>query len=276
MSEYNQTHTPPGGYLSPGYDQTHWENATYGMMMPGYEDPGLGYTADIPADIQPIFMDLFPPHLSPLDTQHSSPLTLCEESLWPPASDFETDSPNYFFEPSLTSSSPVDTPVSYSTHSPGGQIPQTPSSVDSPTSLSSLSSTLQIPQTPNSLEPSSPPPPAPEPIQNPDRTWACPQPGCTHPGHKRRCDARKHHKSHTKPYACRVRGCPYRSSNAKDRERHYDTRHATTRHPACPAPGCGVLKSRVDNMRDHIRRKHPEMDHKSPEISALYPRRGRS
>jgi len=276
MSDYNQqTHTPPEEYLPPGYDQTHWEDATYGMLIPGYEDPGLEYTTDMSADLQTIFMgDLFTPHLSPLDTQHSSPLTLCEEPLWPPAGGFENGSQAHYFsfEPSLTPS-PVDTPTTFSTLSPGGQIPQTPSSVDT---HSPHSTSAQIPQTPNSLEPSSPPPPAPEPIQNPDRTWACPQPGCTHPGHKRRCDARKHHKSHTKPYACRVRGCPYRSSNAKDRERHYDTRHATTRHPACPAPGCGVLKSRVDNMRDHIRRKHPEMDHKGPEISALYPRRGRS
>lgn len=248
------------------------------MMIPSYEDPSLGYSADMPPDLQPIFMeDLFTPQLSPFDTEQSTPLTLCEDALWPPTNEFEDNSPeSYFsFESSLTSS-PVDTPASFSTLSSGGQIPQTPySPVDTPASLSPLSSGGQIPQTPASLE-SSPPPPAPEPVQNSDSTWACPQPGCTHPGHKRRCDARKHYKSHTKPYACRVKGCGYRSSNAKDRERHYDTRHAKTRHPACPAPGCGVLKSRVDNMRDHIRRKHPEMDHKGPEISALYPRRGRS
>lgn len=279
MSEFNNQHTPPGGYLSPEYDQTHWEDATYGMMITGYEDPSFGYTADVPTDLQPIFMeDFLTPHLSPLDSQNSSPLTLGEEALWPPVSEFGDNSPGtYFsFESSSPTSSPVDTPTSFSTLSSGGQIPQTPSSpVDTLASLSPLSSS-HIPQTPTSLEPSSPPPPAPEPIQNPDNTWACPQPGCTHPGHKRRCDARKHYKSHTKPYACRVKGCEYRSSNAKDRERHYDTRHAKTRHPACPAPGCGVLKSRVDNMRDHIRRKHPEMDHKSADISALYPRRGRN
>lgn len=281
MSEFNNQHTPPGEYFSPEYDQTHWEDATFGMMITGYEDPSFGYAADVPADLQPIFMeDLLTPHLSPLDSQNSSPLTLCDD-LWPPTSGFGDNSPDSYFslEPSSLTSSPVDTPASFSTPSSGGQIPQTPySPVDTPTSHSSPSSSSsgQIPQTPASLEPASPPPPAPEPIQNPDSTWACPQPGCTHPGHKRRCDARKHYKSHTKPYACRVKGCEYRSSNAKDRERHYDTRHAKTGHPACPARGCGALKSRVDNMRDHIRRKHPEMDHKSSAISDLYPRRRRS
>ncbi|PUU76743.1 hypothetical protein B9Z19DRAFT_989339 [Tuber borchii] len=277
MSEYNnQQHSSSGEYPPLEYE-SHWEDALYGMVT-GYEDQNLGYATDIP-DLQPIYMEDLFIHQSPLDSQNSSPLTLGEEALWPPASEFGDNSPEaYFsFESSSLTSSPMNTPESFSTLSSGGQIPQSPySSVDTPTTLSTLSPGGQIPQTPASLEPSSPPPPAPEPVQNPDGTWACPQPGCTHPGHKRRCDARKHYKSHTKPYACRVKGCEYRSSNAKDRERHYDTRHAKTRHPACPAPGCGVLKSRVDNMRDHIRRKHPEMDHKGPEISALYPRRGRN
>ncbi|KAG0638512.1 hypothetical protein HOY80DRAFT_1010057 [Tuber brumale] len=261
MSGYEQfTRLPLREYPPVGYDQnilSHFEDAIHAVISQ-HEDQNLEYT-DLPripvdASIQPMFMEpMFTPHLSPLDTPETSPSTLYEDlPQWLPGSEFGDDSSEIFFSfdsPLITfASSPVDTPN-----------PSTPGD--------------QIPQTPTSLEPSSPPPPAPEPVQNPDGTWACPQAGCTHPGHKRRCDARKHHKSHTKPYACKMRNCGYRSSNAKDRERHYDTRHASTKHPACPAPGCGVLKSRVDNMRDHIRRKHPGMDYRSPRISALYPRR---
>ncbi|RPB01892.1 hypothetical protein L873DRAFT_1674790 [Choiromyces venosus 120613-1] len=280
MSEPYQSCTPSGDYFALGYEQgSHFDNASYGMT--GYEESSelsIEYhlhAPQIPPDFFETYMDdmFVSPHISsPLNTPTStsptstSPGTIYEDPVilssgsgfgGDPAEQFfffESSSSSLFSSPSL--SSPVDTPTS------------------------STFSGDQIPSTPSTLEPGSPPPspapPAPEPVQNPDGTWACPQSGCTHPGHKRRCDARKHHKSHTKPYRCKERGCPYRSSNAKDRERHYDTRHATGTHPACPAEGCGVLKSRVDNMRDHIRRKHPGMDYRSPAISALYPRRSRT
>ncbi|KAG0123790.1 hypothetical protein HOY82DRAFT_494826 [Tuber indicum] len=284
MSGYDQF--TPGEYLPVGYgqDNSHFEDAIY-TLIPEYEEPILDYT-DLPqtptdASLHPIFM--FTPHISPLETPQTSPATICGDPQWLPRGEFGDDSSGDLFSFGSPSSnfpsSPVETPNSFKS-SPGDQIPQTPISLEpnsppppAPEPLKNPDGTWAFPQAGTSLEPSSPPTPAPEPVQNPDGTWACPQAGCTHPGHKRRCDARKHHKSHTKPYPCKMRNCTYRSSNAKDRERHYDTRHASTKHPACPAPGCGVLKSRVDNMRDHIRRKHQGMDYRSPKISALYPRR---
>ncbi|CUS13615.1 unnamed protein product, partial [Tuber aestivum] len=298
MSSYNQsTHAPPGeDLLGPDQADSYFESEMRQIAISGYGEPSPGYTTysgqDLTAiPLQPVSMEDLLTFIPPSATPHTSPGTLYDEPQWPfggglgstspenyfssPENYFSSpenclSSPNYLsspenypsspgnfisFDPSITSPSPADTPAS-ATPSSGDRAPRTP------------------PQSPSPPEPSPPPLPTPEPLQKPDGTWACPEPGCPHPGHKRRCDARKHHKSHTKPYPCRRRGCDYRSSNAKDRERHYDTRHAKiTDHPLCPAPGCGVHKSRVDNMRDHIRRKHPEMDHRSPGISALYPRR---
>ena len=133
MSEFNNQHTPPEEYLTPPeFDQTHWDNATYGM----YEDPSFGYTADVPTDLQPILMeDLFTPQLSPFDIDE-------HPTSWLPVSDFGDSPESYFsFQSSSLTSSPVDTPASFSTLSSGGQIPQTPSSpVDTLASLSPLSS----------------------------------------------------------------------------------------------------------------------------------------
>ncbi|KAJ5143579.1 uncharacterized protein N7515_002366 [Penicillium bovifimosum] len=91
-----------------------------------------------------------------------------------------------------------------------------------------------------------------------DGTWRCAYPGCSSQASFRRgCDLRKHFNRHRKYLACRYEGCPQsvRSgfSSKKDRARH-EAKH----NPGvlCEWEGCGKVFSRVDNMKDHVRRIH--------------------
>ncbi|KAL1587099.1 hypothetical protein WHR41_04383 [Cladosporium halotolerans] len=94
--------------------------------------------------------------------------------------------------------------------------------------------------------------------KGPDGRWACAWPGCTSRSRfTRACDLRKHYKRHSKTLFCRQEGCPQATeggfSSKKDRARH-EAKH----NPmiTCEWDGCGRLFSRVDNMKDHVRRVH--------------------
>ncbi|KAJ5654676.1 C2H2 type zinc finger domain protein [Penicillium lividum] len=91
-----------------------------------------------------------------------------------------------------------------------------------------------------------------------DGAWRCAYPGCTSQALFRRgCDLRKHFNRHRKHLFCRHEGCPQSRhggfSSKKDRARH-EAKH----NPGivCEWEGCGRVFSRVDNMRDHLRRIH--------------------
>ncbi|RAH58260.1 hypothetical protein BO85DRAFT_468027 [Aspergillus piperis CBS 112811] len=95
-------------------------------------------------------------------------------------------------------------------------------------------------------------------IQNPDGTWRCAYPGCSsHAVFRRGCDLRKHYNRHRKHLFCRYEGCPQAVrggfSSKKDRDRH-EAKH----NPEIPCEwdGCQRVFSRVDNMKDHVRRIH--------------------
>ncbi|RAL00554.1 putative C2H2 transcription factor [Aspergillus ibericus CBS 121593] len=95
-------------------------------------------------------------------------------------------------------------------------------------------------------------------IQNPDGTWRCAYPGCSsHAVFRRGCDLRKHYNRHRKHLFCRYEGCPQAMrggfSSKKDRDRH-EAKH----NPEIPCEwdGCQRVFSRVDNMKDHVRRIH--------------------
>lgn len=95
-------------------------------------------------------------------------------------------------------------------------------------------------------------------IQNPDGTWRCAYPGCTSRAvFTRGCDLRKHYNRHSKHLFCRYEGCPQATeggfSSNKDR-----TRHEAKHNPGilCEWEGCSRVFSRVDNMKDHVRRIH--------------------
>ncbi|PKX89696.1 putative C2H2 transcription factor [Aspergillus novofumigatus IBT 16806] len=95
-------------------------------------------------------------------------------------------------------------------------------------------------------------------IPNPDGSWRCAYPGCTSAAtFHRGCDLRKHFNRHRKHLFCRHEGCPQAVaggfSSKKDRARH-EAKH----NPGvvCEWPDCGRVFSRVDNMKDHVRRIH--------------------
>ncbi|KAK5699815.1 hypothetical protein LTR97_005946 [Elasticomyces elasticus] len=95
-------------------------------------------------------------------------------------------------------------------------------------------------------------------FRNGNGSWSCGYPGCTSKStFNRGCDLRKHYKRHTKSLFCRHEGCPQAAeggfSSKKDR-----TRHEAKHNPniVCEWDGCERLFSRVDNMKDHVRRVH--------------------
>ena len=95
-------------------------------------------------------------------------------------------------------------------------------------------------------------------LQNRDGTWRCAYPTCTSQSVFRRgCDLRKHYNRHRKYLFCRHQGCPQAShggfSSKKDRDRH-EAKH----NPGilCEWEGCYRVFSRVDNMKDHVKRIH--------------------
>lgn len=90
------------------------------------------------------------------------------------------------------------------------------------------------------------------------RSWRCAHPGCTSRAtFTRGCDLRKHFRRHTKSLFCRHEDCPQSTeggfSSKKDRDRH-----EASHRPGVPCEweGCDRVFSRVDNMKDHVRRIH--------------------
>ncbi|KAJ5101689.1 hypothetical protein NUU61_003911 [Penicillium alfredii] len=91
-----------------------------------------------------------------------------------------------------------------------------------------------------------------------DGLWRCAHPGCTSEARFRRgCDLRKHFNKHRKHLLCRHNCCPQSKqggfSNKKDRDRH-EAKHNP--RIICEWDLCGRVFSRVDNMKDHVRRVH--------------------
>lgn len=88
--------------------------------------------------------------------------------------------------------------------------------------------------------------------------WRCRYPGCSSKSvFTRACDLRKHYNRHNKYLFCRFDGCPQATdggfSSKKDRARH-EAKH----NPQIPCEweDCDRVFSRMDNMKDHVRRIH--------------------
>lgn len=144
----------------------------------------------------------------------------------------------------------------------------TPEHFLSPSSAPAVSIESTSPA-PSDFESFSSRPHPPSPLSNPgdlrrygiptgDGAWRCAHPGCTSQAVFRRgCDLRKHFNRHRKHLFCRHKGCPQSRqggfSSKKDRARH-EAKH----NPGivCEWDGCGRVFSRVDNMKDHMRRIH--------------------
>jgi len=95
-------------------------------------------------------------------------------------------------------------------------------------------------------------------FQTSDGTWACGYPGCTSKSvFTRGCDLRKHYRRHSKTFFCRYPGCSSGAgggfSSKKDLARH-EAKHNPS--VVCSYAGCDRVFSRVDNMRDHVKRIH--------------------
>ena len=112
------------------------------------------------------------------------------------------------------------------------------------------------------------------------QTWRCAYPGCTSRAlFTRGCDLRKHFNRHSKHLFCRVDGCPQSEAAALAGSSHgrrssttasggFSSKKDRARHEAKHNPGircewqgpdgeeCGRVFSRMDNMKDHVRRIH--------------------
>lgn len=87
-------------------------------------------------------------------------------------------------------------------------------------------------------------------------SWKCAYPGCSSQAtFTRGCDLRKHYRRHSKTFFCRVERCTAEGgfSSRKDRDRHEASHRPDI---PCEWRGCSKMFSRVDNMRDHVRRIH--------------------
>jgi hypothetical protein len=112
--------------------------------------------------------------------------------------------------------------------------------------------------------------------------WRCAYPGCTSRAtFTRGCDLRKHYNRHSKHLFCRVDGCPQSQAAAAARSTDgtlsggFSSKKDRARHEAKHNPGikcewrggngeeCGRIFSRMDNMKDHVRRIHKKGETKT-------------
>jgi hypothetical protein len=121
--------------------------------------------------------------------------------------------------------------------------------------------------------------PVPQSGMSGSQTWRCAYPGCTSRAlFTRGCDLRKHFNRHSKHLFCRVEGCPqseaYALADSSSRRGSasggggFSSKKDRARHEAKHNPGircewqgsegeeCGRVFSRMDNMKDHVRRIH--------------------
>ncbi|KIW14763.1 hypothetical protein PV08_07548 [Exophiala spinifera] len=109
------------------------------------------------------------------------------------------------------------------------------------------------------------------------QAWRCAYPGCTSRAtFTRGCDLRKHYNRHSKHLYCRVDGCPQSEAAAAARAKSveqplgggFSSKKDRARHEAKHSPSikcewrgsdgeeCPRVFSRMDNMKDHVRRIH--------------------
>lgn len=159
----------------------------------------------------------------------------------PPSLSYSTaDASHYYSVP--TTAGPYESYLSESPISPNTY------SVNSPTTPSP-SMTYTTPTTPV--------------FASTQSTLVCPHPGCPRGAtpFSRQCDLNKHMKTHEKNQLCTLplastgAPCGQRFATMKDLRRHQGAAtHGVEASHVCPY--CGSAKSRPDNLRDHIRRKH--------------------
>ncbi|KAF2849414.1 hypothetical protein T440DRAFT_490630 [Plenodomus tracheiphilus IPT5] len=244
-------HSPPSIMYSPPLHHMSHRTPT---SLPGN---GAMYTS--PHEYRPVMESPYPPHN--LWSSQSSTMSLPHVS-------------SYASYPPFTSIASV--PIPSHDSSPFAQHfaaprPSRSHSASSSAGLgihSAVPSERSPPSLSRSLSPSSPDLRA-FGIPNKNGTWSCAYPGCTSRAvFTRGCDLRKHHKRHTKSFFCRHGDCPQSAgggfSSKKDLARH-EAKH----NPGvlCEWDSCDRVFSRVDNMRDHVKRIHLKASRKSSTTS---------
>lgn len=182
-------------------------------------------------------------------------------NVYPPLDEHLSVSEQWFTPPAFVGPSIIPGPTSDAFLSPSS-APAV--SVASSSAIStSPAPTLSDFESPSSRHPPGSPPSNPADLTRygipaGEGVWRCAYPACTSQAIFRRgCDLRKHFNRHRKHLFCRHEGCPQSKqggfSSKKDRARH-EAKH----NPgiACEWDGCGRVFSRVDNMKDHVRRIH--------------------
>lgn len=168
-------------------------------------------------------------------------------SSWPSTSPNDYGRSDYGGSPYGSSSTPI---VPSSPYLTGPQYPSTPWSALHPDDIDQ-SSDRSVSPNPADLHNFGY-------LQPDGRGWCCSYPQCTSQAlFTRGCDLRKHFRRHYKSFSCRYEDCPQSRENGfsskKDRDRH-ESRHAPKIH--CTQRDCERVFSRVDNMKDHVRRIH--------------------
>ncbi|KAF1946413.1 C2H2 type zinc finger domain-containing protein [Clathrospora elynae] len=243
--------SPPSIMYSPPLHQmTHRTPTT----MPGN---GAMYTPS--HDYQPVMDSPYPPHA--LWPSHSASIPLPQVSSY-----------SYPSFTGITSASTLSHDTSMLSHAFGATRPSRSHSASSSAGMnlpSNIPSERSPPALSRSLSPTSPDLRS-YGIPNNNGTWSCAFPGCTSRAvFTRGCDLRKHHKRHTKSFFCRHSDCPQSTgggfSSKKDLARH-EAKH----NPGvlCDWDNCDRVFSRVDNMRDHVKRIHLKTSRKSSTTSA--------
>ncbi|KAH7085916.1 hypothetical protein BKA63DRAFT_28860 [Paraphoma chrysanthemicola] len=215
--------------------------------------PSNGPIFGYPNDYRQVMDSPYPPH-SPWSSQ-SSPMAIPQVTSY--------SYPSYT---AMTTASSMGPDTSLLPHSFATR-PSRSHSASSSVGLglsSNVPSERSPPSLSRSLSPSSPDLRA-YGFPNKNGTWSCAYPGCTSRAvFTRGCDLRKHHKRHTKSFFCRHSDCPQSTgggfSSKKDLARH-EAKH----NPGvlCDWEGCDRVFSRVDNMRDHVKRIHLKASRKS-------------
>lgn len=166
---------------------------------------------------------------------------------WPPNYGPGPSNPQYYAQ-SMSTAGPSSSSYTTSSYSTSSWSSLHPDDVDDSSSQVSRSSS---PGNPSDLQNFGYP-------LTDGTSWRCAYPGCTSPAiFTRGCDLRKHYRRHTKSLFCRVEGCSAAKeggfSSRKDRDRHEAKHRPDIR---CEWRGCDRVFSRVDNMKDHVRRIH--------------------
>ena len=256
----------------PIFQQTSWlpfSSYTHQTPISSYEQPSTSVYPAFENSMPPSYANVIPP-----TPQDIAPVSLDFNTLPHASSQHQhlSASPSFSqhssHQSSLSSMSRSPSPALYQMGG-GGGTSMRPTLRSSSTSSNSSLHAYGIPVTDSSSGSSQP-------------AWRCAYPGCTSRAtFTRGCDLRKHYNRHSKHLFCRVDGCQQSQAAAATRSTDgiltggFSSKKDRARHEAKHNPGikcewkgpsgedCGRIFSRMDNMKDHVRRIHKKQEQKT-------------